>query len=177
MVSGPFARSSYTQAIEILQKVKIYLFSVFKKVLFLKTKSTGVSILPQNMKDTFAIMCSISQSYCTTTPKTSKLSTCVKTLTEKQSPLSTFLPLRSERLLVDPKENSALKSSRAELMSSSFPNRTIGGTLTWENTEPSLMADLDLDLKDSLWWPPELRILETSQVSQEPLEMQNFDRD
>jgi hypothetical protein len=63
------------------------------------------------------------------------------------------------------------------LMSSSFPNRTIGGTLTWENTEPSLMADLDLDLKDSLWWPPELRILETSQVSQEPLEMQNFDRD
>ena len=130
LVSGPFARSSYTQAIEILKKVKIYLLSVLKKVLYSKTKCTGVSILPQNMKDTFAIMSSINQLSCTTTPKTSRLSICVKIPMERQSPHSTFLHLKLEKLLVDPKENSVCKFSGAESTSSIFLNKTIGGTLT-----------------------------------------------
>jgi aspartyl/asparaginyl-tRNA synthetase len=75
LVNGPFARASYSQAIEILLKVIFILFSVFKKELYLRMKCTGVLIWHLNMKDIFAITSSISQSYFTTILKISKPST------------------------------------------------------------------------------------------------------
>lgn len=75
LVNGPFARASYSQAIEILLKVISILFSVFKRELFLRMKSSGVLIWHLSMKDIFAIMSSISQLYFITIPRTSKLFT------------------------------------------------------------------------------------------------------
>lgn len=59
LVSGPFARASYTQAIDILLKVIINLFSAFRREFLSKMKYIGELILHLSMRDIFVITCSI----------------------------------------------------------------------------------------------------------------------
>jgi asparaginyl-tRNA synthetase len=70
LVSGPFARASYTQAIDILEKVIYFLFSASRRALPSKTKSTGELTSPPNMNVTCAITSSTNPLSSTTTPRT-----------------------------------------------------------------------------------------------------------
>lgn len=75
LIEGPFGRASYTEAIDILQKVVKVLLSASRRAWSSRTMSAGGSTLTLSMRDTFATMSTISQSSSTTTPRPSKPST------------------------------------------------------------------------------------------------------
>jgi aspartyl/asparaginyl-tRNA synthetase len=54
LVSGPFAKASYTEAIDILLKVLPLPFRSLRRASSSKTRSSGESTWPQSTKDTSA---------------------------------------------------------------------------------------------------------------------------
>ena len=76
LVSGPFGRASYTQAIDILLKVTPALPSASRRESSSRTRSTGAWTCPPSTSATSATTSSTSQSSSTTTPRTSRPSTC-----------------------------------------------------------------------------------------------------
>lgn len=97
LVSGPFAKASYSEAIDILLKVLPLPPRSSRRASSSRTRSSGASTSPPSTRDTSATTSTTGPSSSTTTPRTSRPSTCGRTPTARQWPPSTSSPPRSEK--------------------------------------------------------------------------------